>query len=503
MTQWGIDVSHHDWNRKGGNLDWAAIRSAGVSFACVRLTYGAPSGYNPATQHGPELVAGARAAGIPLVGGYHNLVHGDATYIRDQVVYFLAEIRATGANWAMLDVERYEALVQRDLAPRWNDVLVFQQEWELRTDLPLAMYIARWVWDPYLGKPNLNTVPGPLVSARYPSTSVGTLPGLYPGDDAEGWTPYGGRVPDIWQYSSKGIVPGASTTTDLDAFRGTLPELEILLKGGTMRSKNMQKLTDQVKARWPGVTVYGIGDEAHKDSPSGHNEDDTPGSLPEDQDADNIREHRAIDVMIGPKFRNADADYLVERLVSEPANRARLLYVIWNGHQWRRSNGWVKEVRTRDPHRDHPHISGEADDDENTKPWILDRPTVPKEDEDMQPVLIKLAGDPRPALLVTMGQGHIPVLDDADLKRWQGFMKDNNMNTTVWPWPEAMKPQCGPDLTAAAATVSMTPEVAEAIARQIVEAGSNPLTDADLEAISKLVVAGAKKAMREGAGVQA
>ena len=64
-----------------------------------------------------------------------------------------------------------------------------------------------------------------------------------------------------------------------------------------MRSKNMQVLTDDVKQRHPGVVIYGIGDDAHKKRRSGHNEDDTPGSLPEREDADNKPEHRAIDIM--------------------------------------------------------------------------------------------------------------------------------------------------------------------------------------------------------------
>lgn len=121
-----------------------------------------------------------------------------------------------------------------------------------------------------------------------------------------------------------------------------------------------------------------------------------------------------------------------------------------------------------------------------------------KEATDMQPVLIKLEGDPT-VRLVTMGLGHIPVIDDADLKRWQRFMSDNSMNTTVWPWAPAMRPQCGPDLTAVA-HLEITPEVAAVIAQQIVASGGNPLGDADLEAIANLVVAGAKRAAREGTG---
>ncbi|MEU5938633.1 hypothetical protein ABZ807_05495 [Micromonospora sp. NPDC047548] len=148
------------------------------------------------------------------------------------------------------------------------------------------------------------------------------------------------------------------------------------------RAANMQALTDDVKREYPGVVVYGIGDDAHKLRPSGHNEDDTPGSRPELEDSDNRPEHRAIDIMIGPKFTKADADALVARLLADPKARARLYYIIWNGYQWSRSSGWKKtKYNGSDQHTDHVHASGWATDDENTAGW----PAVAKEEQDMTP----------------------------------------------------------------------------------------------------------------------
>lgn len=186
-----------------------------------------------------------------------------------------------------------------------------------------------------------------------------------------------------------------------------------------MRSANMVVLTNQIKRRWPGVVVYGIGDAAHQGSASGHNEDDTPGSRPEDQDADNKPEHRALDVMLGPAFSRTDANYLVHMLVSVPANRARLLYVIFDGYKWRRNGGWVREVHTGDPHRDHPHISGEADDDENTSPWILDPQPVPapssgKRKEPVMYFFAKTADGPRWAVVSGGSWFEFSTQEDAD-----------------------------------------------------------------------------------------
>jgi hypothetical protein len=138
-----------------------------------------------------------------------------------------------------------------------------------------------------------------------------------------------------------------------------------------MRSANMQVLTDQIKEKRPGVVVYGIGDEAHKLEVSGHNEDDTAGVRAEDQDEDTTPEHRAVDVMIGSAFVAEDASALFYDLGRTPENQARLLYVIHAGKILSRSRNWEIHDFSGDPHDDHVHVSGEADDDSNTMSWVL------------------------------------------------------------------------------------------------------------------------------------
>lgn len=150
------------------------------------------------------------------------------------------------------------------------------------------------------------------------------------------------------------------------------------------RSRNLQVLTLQTRDRFPGVVIYGVGDEDHKRSPSGHNEDDTPGSRPEQEDPDSKPEHRAIDVMIGAAFNFLQAWVYVTALVTVPANRARLLYVIFDGWIWRARAGWVREVYGgSNKHRDHPHVSGTWQDDENTANWVLDPDPPDSEGDDM------------------------------------------------------------------------------------------------------------------------
>lgn len=137
-----------------------------------------------------------------------------------------------------------------------------------------------------------------------------------------------------------------------------------------MRAKGIQVLTDDILAVRSKVVIYGIGDEAHAQSTSGHNEDDTPGVKAEDQDADTTREHRAIDVMLGPDFTADDGWALVSDLIAA-ANQQRLIYVNYQYQQWHRKNNWQPVNNSDDPHTDHVHISGEADADENTSHWQL------------------------------------------------------------------------------------------------------------------------------------
>lgn len=137
-----------------------------------------------------------------------------------------------------------------------------------------------------------------------------------------------------------------------------------------MRAANMQSLTDDIKADHPGVVIYGIGDEAHQTHPSGHNEDDTPGSLPEMQDADTKPEHRSIDVMLGSAFTKAEAYALITYVLARPDLLKRLIYIIFDSWIWSKSRGWVKREFDGDPHDDHIHFSGDAADDDNADPWL-------------------------------------------------------------------------------------------------------------------------------------
>jgi hypothetical protein len=231
--QFTIDVSQHDWNRRSGNLDWVAVRSAGIAGMCARATYGDPSGYHYPSYHFGEFVRAAKAAGLFLRGGYHNLVRGDQASINRQVDWLRRELDAYDANWGMLDIERYAELVSANMWPRWDDVRRFDDRWAALEDRVLVGYLPLWNWSKHLGQPDLRALRGPLIASNYPlRDNVDEYRRLYArcgGDKGRGWASYGNRTSEGWQFSARAKVPGAASVCGVNAWRMTSDQLNALL----------------------------------------------------------------------------------------------------------------------------------------------------------------------------------------------------------------------------------------------------------------------------------
>jgi MrcB-like, N-terminal domain len=241
-----IDVSQHDWARRGGNLDWVGIRHAGIAGMCARATYGDPSGYNWPTYHFGDFARAAKKAGMGIRGGYHNLVRGDQQSINRQVDWLRQELDRHDANWAMLDVEHYAELVGAGMWPRWEDVRRFDDRWAEVETRVLVAYIPPWNWSKHLGQPDLREFRGPLIASNYPLESANVdFKQLYEqvgGNNGPGWAAYGSRIPEGWQYSARAKVPGAPYICDVNAWRISFEQLKGLLVD---RRQGVQRATRQ------------------------------------------------------------------------------------------------------------------------------------------------------------------------------------------------------------------------------------------------------------------
>lgn len=74
----------------------------------------------------------------------------------------------------------------------------------------------------------------PLWNANYPTSATGLISTVYTragGDTGPGWASYSGQIPAIWQFSSSATIGGQSTS-DANAFRGTLAQLKTLVTPG-------------------------------------------------------------------------------------------------------------------------------------------------------------------------------------------------------------------------------------------------------------------------------
>jgi hypothetical protein len=87
------------------------------------------------------------------------------------------------------------------------------------------VYAPQWVYGS-----SLRSVPYPFWASSYVG-SAGGFRQLYPGDSSARWGAYSGQVPAILQYSSSAVIGGQSTS-DADAFRGTLAQLTALVAPG-------------------------------------------------------------------------------------------------------------------------------------------------------------------------------------------------------------------------------------------------------------------------------
>ena len=187
MNKLGIDVSYHQ-----GSIDWKKVAASGIEFAIIRAGYGK----NTMDKEFIENIVGATTAGIKMIGIY-------------QFIY------AAGIEDAKLNAEKCHELIK--LYKNHIDLKVWA-DWEYDSD-----------------KRNPQTKEGRTAIVK---TFLHTLEekgydvGLYANPDylenkfedlseyplwlAKYSSDKGSYKPYIWQYSSKGSVPGIKGNVDMN-----------------------------------------------------------------------------------------------------------------------------------------------------------------------------------------------------------------------------------------------------------------------------------------------
>lgn len=193
----GIDVSHHN-----GNLDWAAIKKAGVEFAFLKASQGV-SFRDPKFA---DNLSKARAVGIPC-GAYHYFEPG--MNIQAQIDNFKGATRFMMLELPpVLDWEEQSSVPpkkQAEMAKQWLE------EIQDHTGMRPIIYTG-----PYFFQDEMKSPPGfeiyPLWIAHYFTTKP--------------MIPKPWKVPTIHQFTEEGKLPGVPGRFDLNHLYGGLEALK-------------------------------------------------------------------------------------------------------------------------------------------------------------------------------------------------------------------------------------------------------------------------------------
>ncbi|MFE3081766.1 GH25 family lysozyme [Nocardia tengchongensis] len=240
MTLYGFDIS----NNQGPGLSLAQIQREGFAWCEMKVS----EGDSFADPDWAGYKAQADACGMPIIG-YHYAI-ASCTPVA-QVLKFAAN---GGGSTVMIDFEANSGTID----DYWNLVRAFNT-----AGITVALsYLPHWYWE-QIGSPDLSQVPG-LIASAYPNPSAGYASVLYQqdgGDSGQGWNPYGGGSPVMWQFTDCALTDG--TTLDANAFRGSATDLVALLsgrpRGGLMALTDdeqsellakVRELSDQVRDLW-------------------------------------------------------------------------------------------------------------------------------------------------------------------------------------------------------------------------------------------------------------
>ena len=130
-----------------------------------------------------------------------------------------------GATPVMLDVEP-----EGTSRPTVADCAAFIARMKQLGGRVWAVYFPRWYW---------NQVGGDLASLGVALIASG-YPGGYSDTDPN-WNTYGGKTPDIWQYTDK--QPYGGMPVDFNAYRGTTTDLAALITGTSTPQGGPMSLT--------------------------------------------------------------------------------------------------------------------------------------------------------------------------------------------------------------------------------------------------------------------
>jgi lysozyme len=200
MSTRGIDISH--WNPV---TNWSSIRKAGYEFCFLKATQGTTY-LDPTYKERKDKV---RSSGM-LLGAYH---FADATVPVKEADWFLKNVgELKKGEIVVLDYETYKLSDPADWSRKWLD----------RVEAKLGFKPLLYTYHGLLKQYNWTKVSGGdfgLWAARYGLQTQWPNPLFKPAKSS--WPFY-----VIWQYCSRGKVPGVTGNTDLNTADASIETLK-------------------------------------------------------------------------------------------------------------------------------------------------------------------------------------------------------------------------------------------------------------------------------------
>ena len=198
----GADLAK--WNKI---KDYDRFRDAGVEFAIVKVN----NSGNTADGRFYEHVNGLTYAGIPIIGGY-NYSYANTEEKAKRAAYSFVEIaEPKGIDFAWHDLE--DACL-RGLGHKIIDIIYVYRAIVESVGMKYGIYTGASFYNPCL-KPYEKELAGiPFWWARYPSTKDRKITADVP---QTSYLPTNLDL-DGWQYSSKGVIDGATGYIDLNVW---------------------------------------------------------------------------------------------------------------------------------------------------------------------------------------------------------------------------------------------------------------------------------------------
>ncbi len=198
----GIDIAK--WNKVN---NYQQVKNAGVEFAIVKVI----NASNKPDGRFYEHVAGCNSVGLPIIAGYTYSYANTEEKARKAADAFVEVGMPKGIDTMVLDLEDKSIM---GLGSNIVPIINIYRETARAAGMDFLIYTGASYYNPFL-KPYIREISDiPIWWARYPFAKEYTP--TMPAPDTN-YLPTGISIVG-WQYTSKGVIPGASGYVDLNAW---------------------------------------------------------------------------------------------------------------------------------------------------------------------------------------------------------------------------------------------------------------------------------------------